>query len=179
MAQLSHCHHQNGNTNYHLLLRKTGQDGQESTKNHQKARLQWIISCCKTGDSVHSVLQQHEPYVYFWSSRFGHIFIKPMISSSLTQNSSMFFVTNKSLHHSKMRAEEIIGTEDCHDIHVLYNFWPNCICTVHDINMHKSIHVCSYVCNYTLYVCTYTVYSIRLLNSTVSHTMTLISATVK
>ena len=46
--------HGTENTNCHLLLTENSQDGQESTKHHQKASLQWVESCWKTGDGVHS-----------------------------------------------------------------------------------------------------------------------------
>ena len=40
----------------------------------------------------------------------------------------MFLVTKefvfRSFHHRKMRAVEIIRTEDCHDVHVLYKLSP-------------------------------------------------------
>ena len=47
-AQLCHCHDQEENKSYHMLLRKKlVRKGQESTKTHQKASLQWIESCWK------------------------------------------------------------------------------------------------------------------------------------
>ena len=50
IAQLCHCQHQK---NYHRLLRKNWSGCQESTKNHQKAGLQWIRSWM-TAVSVHT-----------------------------------------------------------------------------------------------------------------------------
>ena len=50
ISQLSHCLDEK-NTNFHQL-KKTGQDGPESTKIHHKASLQCIRSCWKTGVST-------------------------------------------------------------------------------------------------------------------------------
>lgn len=66
--------------------------------------------------------------VYFWSSRCGHIFRRHIINSLLNQtlNEWMFSVTKSfvfhSFHHSNLRAVEIIWTEDCRDVHVVYEW---------------------------------------------------------
>ena len=75
-------------------------------------------------------------YEYLWPSRFGYIFRRPIINSLLIQTSWMFFFflcvwffflfflwkCSLCSTHSIMRAVEIIGGEDCHDIHVFLFF---------------------------------------------------------
>ena len=64
--------------------------------------------------------------VYFWASRSSHIFRRPIINSDLNQISIISFVTMlyefPSLHHRKIRAVKIIGSEDCTDTQFLYKW---------------------------------------------------------
>ena len=105
-------------------------------KSHQLLSIRIIQKRpCYKENFIHKTFCKHHNWlfmilcVYFWSSRFGHIFWRPIINSWLNQTSPNFSVPLVPSKTSK------IGSEDCHDKHVLYLCMEtfDCDCLSHSI----------------------------------------------